>query len=87
MIFWRDQGHVGRVVVRPDGKISLPLLNESRRAGLTPEQLRAAIVKAATKFVTEEPTVAVIVKADQQPQGLHQWPGRQAGPVSADARA
>ncbi len=50
------------VVVRPDGKITLPLLNEIQASGLTPEQLRAAIVKAAMKFVTEEPTVAVIVK-------------------------
>ena len=28
------------VVVRPDGKISLPLLNDINAAGLTPEELR-----------------------------------------------
>ena len=33
------------VVVRPDGKITLPLLNELQAAGLTPDELRAAIVE------------------------------------------
>ena len=38
------------VVVRPDGKISLPLLNDMQAAGLTPEQLREAVEKAAAKY-------------------------------------
>jgi polysaccharide export outer membrane protein len=50
------------VVVRPDGMISLPLLNDIPASGLTPEQLRVAITTGATKFV-EEPTVSIVVKA------------------------
>ncbi len=60
--FWRDKDMSADVVVRPDGKITLPLLNEIYAAGLTPEQLRAAVVKASMKFLTEEPTVSIIVK-------------------------
>jgi polysaccharide export outer membrane protein len=60
--FWRDATMSADVVVRPDGKITLPLINELQANGLTPDQLRAAIVKASMKFLTEEPTVSVIVK-------------------------
>ena len=42
IVFWRDKDMSGDVAVRPDGKISLPLLNDVQAAGLTPEQLRAA---------------------------------------------
>jgi polysaccharide export outer membrane protein len=49
------------VVVRPDGKISLPLLNDMQATGLTPEQLRLKITEAGSKFV-EDPAVMVIVK-------------------------
>jgi polysaccharide export outer membrane protein len=59
--FWREQALSGDVVVRPDGKISLPLLNDVQAAGFTPEQLSHALAVAAVKFV-DEPDVAVIVK-------------------------
>ena len=49
------------VVVRPDGKISLPLINDVQAAGLTPEQLRQQLEKAAAKYVAE-PNAAVVVK-------------------------
>jgi polysaccharide biosynthesis/export protein len=49
------------VVVRPDGKISLPMLNDVPAAGMTPEQLAAAVEKAAAKFV-RDPGATVIVK-------------------------
>jgi len=59
--FWREQALSGDVVVRPDGKISLPLLNDVQAAGFTPEQLGQSLAGAAVKFV-DEPDVAVIVK-------------------------
>lgn len=61
IVFWRDKEMSADVVVRPDGKISLPLLNDVQAAGLTPEQLRAKLTEAAGKLM-EEPTVAVGVK-------------------------
>ena len=47
VVFWRDKDMSADVVVRPDGKISLPLLNDVQAAGLTPDQLRARITEAA----------------------------------------
>jgi polysaccharide export outer membrane protein len=61
IVFWRDKEMSGDVVVRPDGKISLPLLNEVQAAGYTPEQLRVQLTDAAKKFV-EEPNATVVVE-------------------------
>ena len=58
---WGDAQLSVDVVVRPDGKISLPLLNDVQAAGLTPEQLNAAIEKAAAKFIAE-PDATVMVR-------------------------
>jgi polysaccharide export outer membrane protein len=49
------------VPVGPDGKVHLTLLNELQAAGLTPEQFRVEVVKAATKYFTD-PTVSISVK-------------------------
>lgn len=61
VVFWRDKELSADVVVRPDGKISLPMLNDVPAAGMTPEALAAVIAKAATKFV-RDPGATVIVK-------------------------
>jgi polysaccharide export outer membrane protein len=61
IIFWREKDMSGDVQVRPDGKISLPLINEVQASGLTPEQLRLTVTEAAGKFV-EDPAVTVVVK-------------------------
>lgn len=51
------------VVVRPDGKITLPVINELQAAGLTPEQLRVRVADAATKLqIFQAPNVMVRVK-------------------------
>ena len=59
---WKEADVSGDVTVRPDGKISIPLLNEIHAAGLTPDQLRQRITEAAKQYL-EEPTVTVVVKA------------------------
>lgn len=61
VVFWRDPQLSGEVLVRPDGKISLPLLDEVAAAGLTPRQLRDVLVTEARRFVTE-PVMTVVVK-------------------------
>ena len=76
IVFWRDKDMSADVVVRPDGKISLPLLNDIQAAGLTPDQLRAQIEKAATKFVAGSERHGHR-QGDQQPQGAHHRQGRQ----------
>lgn len=61
VVFWRDKDMTTEVTVRPDGRITLPLINEMQASGLTPEQLRVQVQKVAAKFV-EDPTVSIVVK-------------------------
>jgi polysaccharide export outer membrane protein len=61
IVFWRDKDMSADVTVRPDGKVTLPLVNDIDAAGKTPEELRKAITEAASRFV-EDPTVSVVVK-------------------------
>jgi len=61
IVFWKDTEITSEVVVRPDGRISLPLLNDVQAAGLTPEQLRERLLVAAAKFFAE-PAATVVVK-------------------------
>jgi polysaccharide export outer membrane protein len=57
---WKEPELTRVVPVRPDGKISLPLLNDVQATGLTPLQLAAQISESLKKFVTN-PQVTVIV--------------------------
>ncbi len=60
--FWREKDMSGEAIVRPDGMISLPLINDIQAAGLTPEQLRVKVMDAAGRFV-QDPSATVSVKA------------------------
>jgi polysaccharide biosynthesis/export protein len=61
VLFWREKDLSGDVIVRPDGKITLPLLNDIQAAGLTTDDLRAALTSAAAKYV-EDPNVTIVVR-------------------------
>jgi polysaccharide export outer membrane protein len=61
IIVWREPDMSVDATVRPDGKISLPLINEVAATGLTPDELRARLVDAAKQFV-ENPSVTVVVR-------------------------
>ena len=61
VVFWREKEMSADVVVRPDGKISLPLLKDIQAAGYTPEQLTGVLVSTASKYVSQ-PNATVIVK-------------------------
>jgi exopolysaccharide biosynthesis polyprenyl glycosylphosphotransferase len=49
------------VPVRPDGKISLPVINDVQAAGLTPSQLQAFLNQALASYM-QTPEVSVIVR-------------------------
>lgn len=57
---WKEPEITRTIPVRPDGKISLPLLNDVQAAGLTAMQLAGDIRDALTKFITS-PQVTVTV--------------------------
>jgi protein involved in polysaccharide export with SLBB domain len=60
---------VDAVVVRPDSKITLPLINEVSVIGLTPAQLTLRIAQASR--ASRGPERERDRPADQQPEGLH----------------
>ncbi len=57
---WKEADLTATLPVRPDGKISLPLLNDVQAAGLTPQQLAASLTEKLKKYVAD-PNVTVVV--------------------------
>ena len=58
---WGNTDVTRTVPVRPDGRISLPLLNDVQAAGLTPMQLRAALAGSFEHYMPA-PMLSVIVR-------------------------
>ena len=61
---WNNDELSRTVPVRPDGKISLPLVNDIQAAGLTPNQLRQQLTMALSPYFKDDvlPEVSVMVK-------------------------
>ena len=57
---WKEESLTRTVPVRMDGKISLPLIQEVKAAGLTPLQLKEVLMRKFKEFV-ENPIVSVTV--------------------------
>jgi polysaccharide export outer membrane protein len=57
---WRQPELSTPVVVRPDGKISVPLIEDLQAAGRTPSELSRDITKVLSEYV-QDPKVTVIV--------------------------
>ena len=58
---WHNQDLSKVVAVRPDGRISLPLINDAVAAGKTPARLTKELSTLLREYV-EKPSVSVIVK-------------------------
>jgi polysaccharide biosynthesis/export protein len=58
---WKEPELSVTVVVRPDGMISMPLLNDIPAVGLLPSELQAVLTEKLKPFVNE-PQVTVIVR-------------------------
>lgn len=59
---WKEPDLTATLPVRPDGKISLPLLNDVSAAGFTPMQLADSITEKLKKYIAD-PRVTVVVTA------------------------
>lgn len=57
---WKNPDLTVTVPVRPDGKISIPLIGDVQAGGLTPEQVAARVTEKLTYYM-RDPGVAVIV--------------------------
>jgi polysaccharide export outer membrane protein len=87
ILVWKNPDLTRTVSVRPDGRISLPLLNDVAAAGLTPMELRAVLAKGLAEFVNDA-EVSVVVKEIHSFKvsvvGMVKTPGRyeMRGPVT-----
>ena len=60
IVVWRNPELSGSVVVRPDGRISTPLVQDLMAAGRNPADLASDLEKALAKYI-REPQVSVMV--------------------------
>jgi polysaccharide export outer membrane protein len=63
---WKEPELTRIVPVRPDGKISMPLLNDVQAAGLTPMTLAANITASLKKFVSDPQVTIVVTQINSQ---------------------
>lgn len=63
---WNEEKLTATLPVRPDGKISLPLLNDVQASGLTPMQLADSITEKLKKFVAEPRVTVVVTQMNSQ---------------------
>src|SRR5579871_330583 len=59
---WKEPDMNVTLPVRPDGKISMPLLDDVQAAGMTPMELAASIKEKLKKYISD-PRVTVVVTA------------------------
>ena len=59
---WKEPDLSEILPVRPDGKISIPLVNDIRAAGMTPLQLKDSITEKLKTYISD-PRVTVVVTA------------------------
>lgn len=65
ILVWKEEALSKTVVVRADGKISLPLIDEIKATGMTPLQLKEIVTEKLKSFV-ESPVVTVMVQQGRQ---------------------
>ena len=64
---WREpELSVKEVIIRPDGKISLPLVGDIQASGLTPKQLQERISEKLKEFVASPNVTVVVLKIASQ---------------------
>jgi polysaccharide export outer membrane protein len=69
VVVWGNENVSRTVPVRPDGMISLPLINDVRAEGLTSVELRDRLTEAFRKFIPS-PELSVIVQQINSPKVL-----------------
>ncbi len=60
VMVWRNEDLSREAVIRPDGRLSLPLAGEIKAAGLTPEELSRETARKLGQFI-KDPRVSIMV--------------------------
>jgi polysaccharide export outer membrane protein len=59
---WKEPELTKQLIVRPDGKITYPLIGEIQAAGLTVKDLQKEVSKRLEKYVTDANVTVILVK-------------------------
>lgn len=78
---WKEPDLSEMLPVRPDGKISMPLLNDITAAGLTPLELKDSITEKLKKYISD-PRVTVVVTAMNSRRIFVTGEVNHSGPIS-----
>jgi polysaccharide export outer membrane protein len=63
---WKEQELTRSLQVRPDGKISMPLLGDVQAAGLTPGQLAQTVSERLKKYLTAPQVTVILTQINSQ---------------------
>ena len=63
---WKENELTNTLPVRPDGMISMPLLNDVQAAGLTPMQLAASLTDKLKKYLSDPRVTVVVTQMNSQ---------------------
>jgi polysaccharide export outer membrane protein len=83
-VWQNDKLTLAEVPVRPDGKITVPLIDDVQAAGLTPDELKASIAEKLSEYI-QNPTVTVVVLAPLSKRAYVLGEVRTPGPISLGA--
>ena len=61
---WKDENLSKEVVVRPDGKISFPLIGDIQASGLTAAQLQENITKKIAEYIPDARVTVMVLKVN-----------------------
>jgi polysaccharide export outer membrane protein len=78
---WQNEKlQLADVPVRPDGMITVPLLDDVQAAGLTTDELKAVLTQELSEYI-QNPTVTVVVLAPLSKRAYVLGEVRNAGPI------
>jgi polysaccharide export outer membrane protein len=63
---WRENDFTGPEAVRPDGKITLPLIGDVQAAGLTPERLAAQLTQALSQYINKPEITVTLAQVNSK---------------------
>jgi polysaccharide export outer membrane protein len=63
---WRNEDLSVDVPVRPDGKISVPLLDDIQAEGLTPSELKEVLTRELAEYVTAPHVTVIVLQMNSQ---------------------
>ena len=84
---WRNDELTTEVPVRPDGMISMPLLDDIQAAGLTPQELKQVVTRELSEYVSDPDVTVVVLQMNSRFVSVIGEVGREARvPLTHDLR-